>query len=178
MSLIKSIGKILFIIFVVLYLMVEMFLAICLLNYNDHRVTVFGKTSFLLLTEDIEDVYKKNDLLIVTKDDGTKVSSGDSIFFYNPGENFTINYAQVTEVVPHSNGNYTFKIGTTHNVYMEYYIGKSVKRYKNLGGVMRVLESKWGFLLLIVLPTMVAVIYEMYAIVIEVIEFKKEVNNE
>ena len=43
---------------------------------------------------------------------------------------------------------------------------------------MRLLESKWGFLLLIVLPTMIAVIYEFYAIIVEIIEFKKEVDNE
>ena len=178
MNILKSMGKILFIIFVVLYLLLEMFLAICLLNYNDYRVTEFGNTSFLLLTEDIEHVYKKNDLLIVTKGKSNEVNVGDSIFFYNPGENFTINYAEVTEVVPHANGNYTYKIGNTHNVYREYFIGKNVKRYKKIGGIMRVLESKWGFLLLIVLPTMIALIYEFYEIVIEIIEFKKEVENE
>ncbi len=174
----KSVGKILLIIFVVLYLIIELFLAICLLNYNDYRVTVFGNKSLLLLNEDLETKYKKNDLLIVTKKDGSEVSAGDSIFFYNPGENFTINYAEVTDVIPHENKTYTFKIGTTHNVYMDYYIGKDVKVYKRIGGIMRFLESKWGFLLLIVLPTMVAVIYEFYAIIIEIIEFKKEVDNE
>ena len=61
---------------------------------------------------------------------------------------------------------------------MDYYIGKNTKVYKRIGGIMRFLESKWGFLLLIVLPTMIAVIYEFYAIIVEIIEFKKEVDNE
>ena len=178
MNVIKSLGKILLIIFVVLYLILEMFLAVCLLNYNDYRVTVFGNKSLLLLTDNIDKEYKKNDLLIVTKGDGSEVKAGDSIFFYNPGDNYTINYAEVTEVVPHANNTYTFKIGTTHNVYMDYYVGKNVKRYEKIGGIMRVLESKWGFLLLIVLPTMIALIYEFYEIIIEIIEFKKEVENE
>jgi len=177
MGILKSLGKILLIIFVVIYLLVEMFLAICLLNYNDYRVTVFGDKSFLLLTEKLDDKYEKNDLLIVTKGKGSDVSAGDSIFFYNPGENFTINYAEVTDVVDHANNTYTYKIGTTHNVYNEYYIGKDVKVYKKIGGIMRLLESKWGFLILIVLPTMIALIYEFYEIIIEIIEFKKEVEN-
>ena len=174
----KGIGKILLIIIVVLYLVLEIFLAVCLLNYNDYRITVFGNKSLLLLTEDLDEKYKKNDLVIVTKGDGSEVKEGDSIFFYNTGENFTVNYAEVTSITPHANKSYTYKIGTTHNVYTEYYIGKNTKVYKNLGGTMRLLESKWGFLLLIVLPTMIAVIYEFYAIIVEVIEFKKEVDNE
>ena len=174
----KSIGKILLIIFIVIYLLVELFLAICLLNYNDYRITTFGNKSLLLLDEDLDKNYKKNDLVVVTKGDGSEVSIGNSIFFYNPGENFTVNYAEVTDIVPHSNKTYTFKIGNTHNVYMDYYIGKNTKVYKRIGGVMRFLESKWGFLLLIVLPTMIAVIYEFYAIIVEIIEFKKEVDNE
>ena len=177
-NVIKSIGKILFIIIVVIYLMVELFLAICLLNYNDYRITVFGNKFLLLLNEDLDKKYKKNDLIIVTKKDGSEVSVGDSIFFYNPGENFTVNYAEVTDITAHNNQTYTYKIGNTHNVYTDYYIGKDTKVYRKIGGIMRFLESKWGFLLLIVLPTMVAVIYEFYAIIVEVIEFKKEVYNE
>ena len=177
-GIIKGIGKILFTIIIVLYLLLEIFLAVCLLNYNDYRITVFGNKSLLLLTEDLYDKYKKNDLVIVTKGDGSEVKEGDSIFFYNPGQNYTVNYAEVTSISPHANKTYTYKIGTTHNVYTEYYIGKDTKVYKGLAGPMRLLESKWGFLLLIVLPTMIAVIYEFYAIIVEIIEFKKEVDNE
>ncbi len=177
-GIIKGIGKILFTIIIVLYLLLEIFLAVCLLNYNDYRITVFGNKSLLLLTEDLDDKYKKNDLVIVTKGDGSEVKEGDSIFFYNPGQNYTVNYAEVTSISPHANKTYTYKIGTTHNVYTEYYIGKDTKVYKGLAGPMRLLESKWGFLLLIVLPTMIAVIYEFYAIIVEIIEFKKEVDNE
>ncbi len=177
-NVLKGVGKILLTIFVVLYLLLEIFLAVCLLNYNDYRITVFGNKSILLLTENLDEKYKKNDLVIVTKGDGSEVKEGDYIFFYNPGQNYTVNYAEVTSITPHANKTYTYKIGTTHNVYTEYYIGKNTKVYKGIGGAIRLLESKWGFLLLIVLPTMIAVIYEFYAIIIEIIEFKKEVNDE
>ena len=56
----KGIGKILLIIIVVLYLVLEIFLAVCLLNYNDYRITVFGNKSLLLLTEDLDEKYKNN----------------------------------------------------------------------------------------------------------------------
>ena len=90
----KGIGKILLIIIVVLYLVLEIFLAVCLLNYNDYRITVFGNKSLLLLTEDLDEKYKKNDLVIVTKGDGSEVKEGDSIILYIP--NIVDTYPDVT----------------------------------------------------------------------------------
>lgn len=176
-SVVKSVGKILLMVFIVLYFLMEIFVTVCLLNFNDYRVTVFGKNSLLLLDEDVTETYTKGDLVVVTKDDGSDVIEGDGIFFYNPGENYTVNYAIVTGIEEHNNKTYTFKIGNSVNVYNDYYIGKDTKVYNNVGGVLRFLESKWGFLLLIVLPTLIAVIYEVYVIIIEIIEIKKEVDN-
>ena len=161
-----------------IYFIIAIFVTICLLNFNDYRITVFGNKSLLLIKDDLGDNYKKNDLLVVTKDDGSSVREGDSIFFYNASLNYTVNYAVVRSTEEHANGTYTFKIDGNHNVYTDYYIGKDTKVFRGLGGVLRVLESKWGFLLLIILPTMMAVIYEIYMIIIEIIEIKNEVKDE
>lgn len=176
-SVVKSVGKILLIVFVVLYFIMEIFVTACLLNFNDYRVTEFGNKSLLLLDEDVTEAYTKGDLVVVTKNDGSDVLEGDGIFFYNPGENYTVNYATVTSIEEHANKTYTFKIGNSVSVYNDYYIGKDTKVFNNVGSVLRFLESKWGFLLLIVLPTLIAVIYEVYVIIIEIIEIKKEVDN-
>ena len=170
----KSIGKILFTIFLVFYLAIEVLVTVCLLNFNDQRITEFGKDSWVIMDQDLSDEYKKGDLVIVTKGDGADVAPGDHIFFYNPSENFTVNYAEVNTASPSGIDSYTYKVGKDYTVYYDYYIGKDVKVYKHVGTVLSILESKWGFLLLIILPTMIGIIFEFYLIILEIIDLKKE----
>ena len=172
-STLKSIFKILLIVFVILYFGVEILVTACLLNYNDQGVTQFGNTTWIIVDEDINDNYTKGDLLIVNRGTGEEVSVGDFIFFYNPTENYVINYAEVTNVID-SNGYYTYIVGNDYNVYYDYYVGADVNLLKNIGTVLSILESQMGFLILIILPTMVAIIFEIYAIILEVIALKKE----
>ena len=48
------------------YILVVIFVTICLLNYNDYSITVFKDTSLIPITEDAGLAsYKKGDLLIV-----------------------------------------------------------------------------------------------------------------
>ena len=170
---VKSILKVLLIVFLVLYLGIEIFVTVCLLNYNDQRVTELGNKSLIIVDEDFSKDYKKGDLLVVTKTDGSDVENGDYIFFYNPSNNYIINYAEVSNIVQ-TNGYYTFVVGNEYNVYYEYFVGKKVSKYAGVGSVLKVLESKYGFLTLIILPTMVGIVFEIYAIILEVIEIKKE----
>ena len=73
-----------------------------------------------------------------------------------------------------TNEYYTFVVGNDYNVYYDYFVGKSVKNYSGIGKILKVLESKFGFLTLIILPTMVAIVFEIYAIILEIVELKKE----
>jgi len=170
---VKSILKVLLIVFLVLYLGIEIFVTVCLLNFNDQRVTELGNKSLIIVDEDFSKDYKKGDLLVVTKTDGSDVDNGDYIFFYNPSNNYVINYAEVSNIVK-TNDYYTFVVGNEYNVYYEYFVGKKVSKYAGVGSVLKVLESKYGFLTLIILPTMVGIVFEIYAIILEVIEIKKE----
>ena len=173
----KSFGKIILTVFIILYALMEIFVTACLLQFNEYRVSVFGNKSLLLLKENLNDEYKKGDLLVVTKGDGSEVVEGDSIFFYNANQNYLVNYATVVGVTG-TNGDYAFKVDAKFNVYKDYYIGKNVRIYRGMGTILGFLESKWGFLLLVVLPTLVAVIYEIYIIILEIIDIKREVDNE
>lgn len=176
-SMLKSFGKVILTVFVILYVLLEIFVTICLLNFNDYRVTEFGNNSLIILDNDLGKKYEKNDLLLVSRGDGSEVNIQDDIFFYNPVENYTVNYGEVKAINKVGEG-YTYVVDGAHNVYADYFIGKDVKIYKHIGGILKFLESKWGFLMLVVLPTLIAVIYEVYVIIIEIIEIKKEVNDE
>lgn len=171
-STIKSILKIFLIVFLAIYLGIEIIVTVCLLNFNDYGVSEIGNSTWINLNKDFTDNYEKGDLLIVKKGNGDEVTKNDSIFFYNPTETDAINYAEVTDIVD-TNGYYTYIVGKDYHVYYEHYIGKDVKVYKHAGQVLSVLESRLGFLLLIILPTMVAIIFEIYAIIMEVIDLKK-----
>ena len=172
-STVKSIFKVLLTVFLVIYLGVEVFVTVCLLNFNEQRITELGSKSLIIVDEDLSKDYKKGDLLVVKKNKGNEIDNGDYIFFYNPADNFVVNYAEVTNVL-NANNEYTYVVGNDYNVYYDYFIGKDVKKYSGVGKILSVLESKYGFLALIVFPTMVAIIFEIYAIIIEVIELKKE----
>ncbi len=169
----KSIFKILLIVFFTLYLGLEILVTVCLLNYNEQGVSVFGDVSWVIPDGDISDKYEKGDLLIIEKGKGEDVERGDFIFFYNPTENYSVNYAEVVNVID-SNGYYTYVVGNDYNVYFDHYIGEKVTSFKSVGAVLSLLESQLGFLLLIILPTMIAIIFEIYAIFVETIELKKE----
>ncbi len=171
-SILKSIFRILLTVFLILYLGVEILVTVCLLNFNEQRITEIGKSSWVIADADFSKDYKKGDLIIVSKGNGDEVSEGDYIFFYNPAENFVINYAEVTDIVT-TNGYYTYIVGNDYNVYYEYFIGKDASVYRGVGTVLSVLESQIGFLILIILPTMIAIVFEIYAIILEVVQLKK-----
>lgn len=173
-STLKAILKVLLVVFLVLYLGIEIFVTLCLLNLNDEGVTQFGDdTTLVIMNDSLSDNYKKGDLLVVHKGNGEEVSTGDFIFFYNPSEDYVVNFAEVASTYD-TDGYYTFVVGNDYNVYYDYYIGKDCDVYRGIGSVLSVLESQWGFLLLIILPTLIAIIFEIYAILLEVIELKKE----
>lgn len=176
-SVLKSIVRILLVIFAVLYTGVAIFVTVCLLNFNDQRITELGDTSIVIVDDEFSEEYKKGDLLFLNKDKekASKIAAGDYIFFYNPTENGVINYAEVNNVTTSNGGNYIFVLDDNYNVYYDYYIGTSPLNMKGFGKILSVLESQFGFLILIILPTMVAIIFEIYAIILEVAELKKEV---
>ena len=73
----KIIGNIIFII----YAIIAVFVTICLLSYNEFKVTEFGETSLELIdNEELQPNYNKGDLVIVNRD--TRIRENDSIFFY------------------------------------------------------------------------------------------------
>ena len=49
-------------------------------------------------------------------------------------------------------------------------IGKcsDAKIYSKLGAILRVLESKFGYLLIVILPTLILFLYEIYRVIIEI----------
>lgn len=177
----KRVGKILLSILVIIYAATAMFLTTCLLKYNDYKITEFGDKSLIIVSDDVlEENYKKGSLLIVDKN-GVEIEDGDNIIFYNTYNNqVSIAISEVLSKKEITDTETTYTVSGNYDISSEYLIGseKSVKVLPVLGTILGILESRVGFLIFIIFPITLAFLYEIYALVSEIKESKKEENKE
>ena len=153
---------------VVIYVIIAIFTTFCLLTYNDYKVSEFGDKSLVIIDKEDQGFdYKKGDLLIIGKNGYEKAGSGDTLFFYQNG---VIKIAQIDEKKDFGDAGVTFVIDGNYQVVHEDVIGTSnnVKVISKAGTVLSVLESKWGFLFLIVFPSLLAFLHQIYALIMEI----------
>lgn len=153
---------------VIIYVIIAIFTTFCLLTYNDYKVSEFGDKSLVIIDEEDQGFdYKKGDLLIVGKDGYEKANIGDTLFFY---QNNIIKIAEIQEKKDFGEAGVIFTIDGNYQVVHEDVIGTSnnVKVISKAGKVLSVLESKWGFLFLIVFPSLLAFLHQIYELIMEI----------
>lgn len=158
-------------IIIILYILLIIFITICLLSYNDYKVSVFGNTTILPVIDDnLEPDYTVGDLLVIKKKI-SDVSVGDTIFFYRStfGET-VVNFAKVTNVEVVSPKESTITVEGDYMFSSQYLIGKTsaVTIIPVVGRIISILESKFGFLFLGVLPSLIIFLYTGYTLFLEV----------
>ena len=152
----RKIGNFLIDVVIIAWFSVAIFVTICLLSYNDFSVTVFGKNTFL-----------------------KKTNVGDKVFYYNSAMNSSIfiylGEIQDKEQITRDQSTYTID---GIKVSSDYIIGKvdNTKVIHNIGRVLGIFTSKWGFMFLVIFPTLFAIIYEIMLIVD--LSKNKELENE
>ena len=152
---------------VIVYVIVAITVTLCLLNYNEYNVTVFGNNSLILITDDsLSPDYVEGDLVIAKKEKLDEIAEGDKIFFYNEND---IKLGEVKQINKYEGMSSTFILDGNHQIVEDEVIGseESVKVYHNLGKILSILESKWGFLFLIILPSVLAFLHEILQVVVE-----------
>ena len=168
----KKVVKIFGLLIVAVYMVVAVFLTVCLLNYNKYHITELGKKSLIIVSDDdLEPKYVKNDLVVVYKNNNEDIKSGDYVFFYNAYQNqVSVNLGKIIKSTRVNEKEYTYTLEGNLEVSSQYVIGKSEtsKAYSNMGLVLKVLESRLGFLLIIILPILVLFIYQIYAVILEI----------
>lgn len=172
----KKVKNIIFIIYVV----IAVFVTVCLLSYNNMKVTEFGKTSLVIVdSNDLGEQYKKGDLLLVNND--SKIVNGESIFFYTTyNREIEINLAKVTSVENVTDKETTYTLEGDRKISSEYVLGSSrtTTAIPVVGTILGILESKWGFLFLIILPALLAFLHQVVTVVTELRGTNKENENE
>lgn len=159
----KALGNLI----VIIYVIIAITVTLCLLNYNDYNVTEFGNNTLILITDDsLDPDYVEGDLVIAKKGNLKQIEVGDKIFFYNDKD---IKLGQVNQVNTYEGMSSTFILDGNHQVIEEDVIGSedNVKVYSKIGKILSILESKWGFLFLIIFPSVLAFLHEIFEVIVE-----------
>ena len=163
--------KVIFNFIAVAYFIVAIILTVCLLSYNEYKVTEIGDYVFVLSTdEELEDISKKGDLIIVKKESNKNINVGDKVFFYTKENGAVIICAADVTLKEQAYGRgYTYAVEGDYRLSDKHIIGKvdSSTKIPYLGTVLSILESRLVFLFLIVLPTFIIFLYEGYQLIIE-----------
>lgn len=152
---------------IIIYVVLVTMFVLC---KNKYGYTQFGDYSFanidLIAEKNVKDT-KKGDLLVVKN--SNDIHKGDLIYYYAVlNDNYIVRSAVVSDVKEDDySALYTVSLSnTTINVASSRVLGKYSIVYNNLGSILSVLESRVGFLLLVLLPIMVVFIYQVYEFII------------
>ncbi len=152
---------------VIAYVAIAIFTTICLLTYNDYKVSEFGDKSLIIIDKEDESLpYNKGDLVIVGKENYESAKAGDIVFFY---QNNGVKIANIIEKKDYGEAGIIFVVDGNYQVVHEDVIGTSnnVKVFSKAGGILSMIQSKWGFLFLIVFPSLIAFLHEIYQLILE-----------
>ena len=154
------------------YFIFVIFNTIILLNINNYGVTQFDDVTLVSIRNEItSDKYKKGDIVLVRYKDITKIVPGDEIFVYKVQKSGRplIDFGTVGEIHVEESA-ISFENGATYS--MDLSIGSAYKVFPDLGSVYNIVQSSWGFFFLILLPSFLIFIYELYAIIVEIKQIK------
>lgn len=154
------------------------FLTACLLFVNDHGHTQFDKYTLIEVNKgqaSLLDGVEEGDLLVIKN--GDDIVKGNVIYYYSViNDQYFVKKSTVTAINDDSFGTiYTLDVpnkGETATINEKKVIGNYISIHRGLGKVLKVLESKVGFLFLVLLPMMCIFIYHVYSFII-ILKFEK-----
>lgn len=143
-------------------------MSLLLLNYNKYGLTQFGDTTLIIINGNLtSEDFKRGDLVLVESRNLDRLNVGENAFAYRvDGQGrVSIELGKVGKIYKEENA-VSFENGSTFDA--EFLAGVPYKTYVNVGRFLSVVESKWGFLFIILVPCFLIFIYEVYALIIEI----------
>ena len=143
-------------------------MTILLLNYNKYGLTQFGNTTFVIVPGEISsETVNKGDLVLVKSKKIADLEIGDEIFVYRiiNSNKVNVEVGKVGQVYLEEDA-IAFENGDIFS--NEFIIGTSDKIYNKIGTYLSIIESKWGFLFIVLVPCLLIFIYEIYALIVEI----------
>jgi hypothetical protein len=168
MKVFKTIKKVFLAILMIAFFAFTISITILLLNYNKYGVTQFDDTSILIIKKGFtSETYQKNSLVVVEAKEIKDYSIGEEVFVYHLDGHGGVNIQLGTVgQIFEEDGAITFSNGDTYS--SEFVIGSGKKIYPELGKYLSIIESKWGFLFIILVPNFFLFVYQLYSLIVEI----------
>ena len=181
----KKVGRFIANTLIVVYAIIAIAVTILLLSYNDYQISVIGDYTFIIMEDDeLEEAgYPEGALVLVKETKAKNVNEGDHIFLYRniSTSQFEIKYAQVI-MKDTSGGEYATQYILDGNAIVDHedVIGttKDIKVIPHLGTILSILQSRYGYLFLIVVVSFIAFLYEIYELIMEIKYGEREEDEE
>ena len=181
----KKVGRFIANTLIVVYAIIAIAVTILLLSYNDYQISVIGDYTFIIMEDDeLEEAgYPEGALVLVKETKAKNVNEGDHIFLYRniSTSQFEIKYAQVI-MKDTSGGEYATQYVLDGNAIVDHedVIGttKDIKVIPHLGTILSILQSRYGYLFLIVVVSFIAFLYEIYELIMEIKYGEREEDEE
>lgn len=168
MKFLKIIKKIIVTLIAIAFFAFAIAMTILLLYFNDYGVTQFEDKSLIIIRGNItSEKYKKGDIVVVESQDINEIQKGDEIFAYNLKEDKSVelNLGKVDQI-DKSTKAISFENGEAYS--MSFVAGKAIKVYNKVGTYLAIIESTWGFLFIILVPSFLIFVYQVYALIVEI----------
>lgn len=153
--------KIIVRVIICIYIVVAVFTTASLFTYNKQNLSEFNNKVFVKLEDDVQN-YKKGSLLVVDKKNNYQAN--DNVFYCKlKKKKCIINYGTVDTMM---GGTPTIN---NEIISEKLIIGKdeNVRVIPFIGSIMNVLESRWGYLCVVVVPILIGFLYELISIIKE-----------
>ena len=168
MKIIQAIKKIIISIVLIVFFAFTITMTVLLLNFNKFGVTQFDETSLLIIKKSFSsETYKRGSLVFVESKNIGDYKEGEEVFVYHLDGHGGVNIQLgiVGQVFPDDDA-ITFTNGGTYS--SEFIMGSGTKIYPNLGRFLSIIESKWGFLFIVLVPNFFLFVYQLYSLIVEI----------
>lgn len=168
MKVFKVIKKIISTILLIIFFAFAILMTVFALNRNKYGVTRFGDTSLVIMnSKSTSEKYKNASLLLIDLKPIEEIKVGDEIFVYvvDAHGNVSIDYGNVGAVHIQEEA-ISFDNSATYH--MEFVIGEVSKVYDKIGLPLSIVQSKWGFLFIVLVPIFLIFVYQVYELIVEI----------
>lgn len=168
MGVINVIKKIFTAILLVIFFAFTITMTVLLLNFNKFGVTQFDDTSLLIIRKGFSsENFKKGSLVFVESKNIKDYKEGEEVFVYHLDGHGGVNIQLgVVGKVFVDDDAITFTNGGTYS--SEFIMGTGTKVYPKIGKILSIIESKWGFLFIILVPNFFLFVYQLYSLIVEI----------
>ena len=142
-----------------------------LLCKNKYGFTQIGDMTFITINEEASEYLEesqKGDLLLV-KENKDDITVGDKIYYYDTEDStYVVKSNHVKEMKTSDSGMGVYVLDDEENstIATTRAIGKCSTIYHTIGGILDILQSRLGFLLLVILPILLIFMYQIYALIV------------